>query len=482
MAALAAQPAWSQVVWFDSFEPSIDRTVWMDGPWWGPQNTEAPKFEGDDSHIHSGINAARAHQNYRVTYNVQRFLFDPQFDGVYLSCWLFEDNDFTPLGGIWEHTPNGFITLGNAMGDDYYRVGIRGFGDIEVPNPSFKWSWHLFVETKAEGRILLDGSLGRPDVHRRQGWRKYRIEVYPYTGAPGDVRFYVDDMLIWPGQRMPGPFGFGAALDWVVLGADVWTFANFWYDDVEYGLLSTAVPVATIAEAKAQPDGTMVQLNGKVALNPRGHIEPPHTMREDPVWTPREPRGFWFFGFDSVEETDRSAGIRVLTSYPADTGQILNIRGRIETRGGERVLNAFEITPAGTGTVPKPVALSQKSLETGLSTEGMLIRTAGRVLAKGQERRGDWRYFLILDDGSALPGLPGRSPLGLKVYADGYMYDAGFNVDPSKGPTSNWNTFPPLVGSYILVTGVSARNVSTDGASNEAAIWPRRASDLQILF
>jgi len=274
-----------------------------------PPATPCPKLEGASNHVRTGSTAAYDNVNFRVAANSQR-VFDGLWENIYATVWLFEDNDLVcrdwmgrqvpcqrscAFGHPCEQTPNGFLQLDSSFGEDMYRVGLCGF--LDFGQPTAEWSNHFMVETKAEGKVLFnDASYDQPShpwyriVHRRQGWRKLRIEVHPFTppdGAPGDVRLFVDDVPVYEGLRMPG-YGGGTYIDRVILGGERWTAQPIWLDDVEVGILPTTPPVQvdTIAEAKAQPDGTFVEIAGVPVLNPQGYIEPPHTIRADPPIPP----------------------------------------------------------------------------------------------------------------------------------------------------------------------------------------------------
>ncbi len=451
----------------DSFEPGINGNTWQIGPtsWWGVQWHQA--LEGADNHIRTpGINSARAWVNYRVSYNSQHAL--PQaYDGnVYLKCWIFEDNDiqfpvnfFTgqPNYGS-EEVPNGWITLlDGANGMDYFSLGTMGGYGYNIPTQV--WFWNNSVDTAMDGHFCLTGT-GTPwraSSPRRQGWRKFTILVKPYTGNPGDVQFFIDDKLVFNGLRAeaPPPVGGGVPVDTIILGAkNWWTKETYWYDEVDFGTIETPVSCATIAEAKALPDGAWVQLSPKVVTG---------DFSKAP-----------FPGYFCVEEDDRSAGLWVSSSYQPTVAaatheaEEVSIEGIVYTNeAGMKYLDAIQVTQAQTlAAQPRTLGTTLKGLDVP-SLDGKLVKVWGRVVnvgsaaPKGQERNGDWRRFFWIDDGS------GVGPV--KIYYDNIIN----GVDPNPDVHTN---------DYVSVVGVYGKEVLVPGTTGvEKSVWIRKAGDLIIV-
>lgn len=441
---------------FDGFEPGINASVWSLGPgdWGGAQGHE--ELKGADNHIRTpGINSAREWINYRVTYNCMH-AFSTALDGdVYLKAWIFEDNDVAYVGWWTENWPNAYITLMDAgTGMDLFRVGVMGeYGRVDRLD---KYFYNCAVETTTDGHKALDGQLGMPRVPRRQGWRKYAILVHPITppsGAPGDVQFFIDDKLVFNGRRTaltvpPAPLA-AVPVDTIVLGSKWWTVETYWYDHVDFGDIMEPVECDTIAEAMARPDDTWVVLAPKVVSG---------------CFT-RAP----FPGYFAVEESDRSAGLWVSSSYeanvagPTEEAESVSVRGIMRTNeAGMRYLDAIEVT-RNLLVAPQPRILgcSIRDLDTPI-TDGMLIKVWGKVTGRGQERTGDWRRFIYVDDGS------GNAPV--KCYYD--------NIISGVDPVPNVKN-----GDYVSVVGVAGREVLllNPPGSPEKSIWIRKAGDLAIL-
>lgn len=434
-------------IFVDGFEPSINGSDWVKGPWAGAQNHE--DLKGDTGHLRTpGINSAREWVNYRVTYNSLHNLGATYNGGVYLKCWMFEDNDISFPGFTSEYQPNAHITLtGNEIVTERFRIGVMG----EIGRTTTPFSRHWFencsLETVADGFVVLNGQFGKPLVPRRQGWRKYTILVNPYTGNAGDVQFFIDDKLVYNGHRTATPFGEGASVDTIILGSQWWSNETYWFDHLDFGTIETPVDCSTIADAKAQSGGTWVQLNDKVVLG---------RYSKSP-----------FPGMFAIGEADRSSAIWVSSSYQADVpeatheGEVVSIKGIMYTNAaGMRYLDAIEITGnKSLASQPEVVGTPLKNLADP-NIDGMLVKVWGKVTGRGQERDGDWRRYILIADGSD------NAPV--KCYYD--------NIISGIDPVPNVQT-----GDIVSVVGVAQTDVLFDGSPVESSIWIRKAGDLVVV-
>lgn len=459
---LTATSAMCVTIFQDSFEPSINWQLWKKGPsgWGGIQGHE--DLKGDDSHLRTpGINSAREWVNYRVTYNSQCMLPIPFDNNVYLKCWMFEDNDIpwpVPPPPYDEQWPNGYITLldTTSPGAEALMIGVMGeIGRLNNKNRAF--FDNCCVYTSTDGYQVLNGQSGKPLVPRRQGWRKYTIIIRDYTGNPGDVQFYIDDKLVFNGRRATLPWGGGAPVDTIVLGSKWWTYETYWFDHVDFGMLETPVECASIAEALAQADDVWVTLTGKVVVG---------CFTKNP-----------FPGYLVIEEDDRSAGLWVSTSYVASVwpttnqGERINVTGIMRTNeAGMRYLDAIQITQAASSAdQPRALGTILRNLNDP-ALSGKLVKVWGRVVnipgsspptVRGQERRGDWRrYFLITDGSTSAP---------VKCYYDNIIS----GIDPVPAVKA---------GDYVSVVGTAGREVLVPGTTSpECSVWIRGTGDLRIL-
>ncbi len=173
-----------------------------------------------------------------------------------------------------------------------------------------------------------------------------------------------------------------------------------------------------------------------------------------------------FPGFLYIEESDRSAGIRVSAGGSYNVGDVVSVTGRLDASGDELAVVADSVTAAGTAVAPGPVSMlslrlggaahgAQAGVQngTGLNNIGLLVRTWGRVTQTGEG-------YLYVDDlcGLADSTLTGSAPnTGVRVVCDSSGYAAG---------------------EYLLVTGISScfRN---DSGQLQRRILARTAADVQ---
>ena len=148
----------------------------------------------------------------------------------------------------------------------------------------------------------------------------------------------------------------------------------------------------SIAEAKAQPDGSYVKLAQKVVTGV-------------------------FADHFYVQETNRASGIRVDGALSVTPGSLVDVTGKMWLDSGERQLVEAAVSdPLGTPGVPVPLSVSGVSLGGGafnaftpgveggygLSNLGLLVRVYGKV--SGKTSTG-----FRLDDGS-VPSAAGAAP------------------------------------------------------------------------
>ncbi|MBI2842319.1 MAG: LamG domain-containing protein [Armatimonadetes bacterium] len=120
-------------------------------------------------------------------------------------------------------------------------------------------------------------------------------------------------------------------------------------------------------------------------------------------------------GFFYVEEIDRSAGIRIVSSKPVVVGDVLSINGTLGTNSdGERLVtaDAAEVTVLGhNSTLIQPVGASGSSIgsSVGVDACGLLVKLWGIVGYVGPD------YYYV-DDGSGIED--GSGHLGIRIRAD----------------------------------------------------------------
>lgn len=208
-------------------------------------------------------------------------------------------------------------------------------------------------------------------------------------------------------------------------------------------------PLTAISSAKTLPDGTNVYITGIVTAT-------------FPVGQPSSE----FY----IQNSSRSAGIRVLSSSPVSLSDEVQVQGSMGTLEGERVLNGTAVIVLRSGVaMPKPLAMNNRKVgggaygrqdavlnnsltneyATGLNNVGLLVRSWGRV--QYVEPSGNYFY---MDDGSGL--MDGSGHRGIRVAIAGL---------PAPSP-----------GSFVLVTGISSTTLI--GGNTVRMLRPRHVNDL----
>lgn len=201
------------------------------------------------------------------------------------------------------------------------------------------------------------------------------------------------------------------------------------FDSWSYSVTS---PLA-IADVKALPDGTAVTLSRRV------------------VAAGTDQMTFTFY----VEETDRSAGIRVYApNKVAPYGSLVTVTGTMATSSGERTINCSTVTVvAPSATVPDPLCMLTREVGGGALNDytpgvkggvsahnsGLLVEVCGRVTFVDTIARRFW-----VDDGCGV--LDGSGYAGMCVSYGGLVTGNVVN--------------PPAQDAFVKVTGISARRIS----------------------
>lgn len=164
-----------------------------------------------------------------------------------------------------------------------------------------------------------------------------------------------------------------------------------------------------------------------------------------------------------VQGLDRSSGIKVVSAEPVQEGCVLRLAGTISHDGAERYLKDVTVTVTGTASA-KPLLVSAKSLGgstdgwiqgcsggTGMNNVGLLVKVMGRITDAPPG-------CIYVDDGSA-------------PCEDGVTHSVRVNVQTP-------HAFQ--VGSYVMVTGISAL-VLSDSSAFRRSVRIRSNSDVVIL-
>lgn len=212
-------------------------------------------------------------------------------------------------------------------------------------------------------------------------------------------------------------------------------------------------PLVGIAEAKTMANGTIVEIRNVVVT----------AVFDD---------GFY------IEETDRSAGIKVRWgSAPVSVGQLISLTGVMTSNGIEREIMNPEITlifrAAATSLQIGPLAMSNAALGGGPNglQEGVSDWETG---ADGKPRLGGAKGLsnvglLVKTWGKVLSTKTGSSPSF--VISDGYQMSVSV-IAPSGFAL-------PKVGDVVVVTGISTIAMDGDGTKNRA-VRLRSAGDMTV--
>lgn len=214
---------------------------------------------------------------------------------------------------------------------------------------------------------------------------------------------------------------------------------------VSDGILAVcADDVRCIGSAEELQDGTLIYLTGKVVTAA-------------------------FADCFYVEETDRSAGIKVIPNglqIPAE-GTSVSLTGRLATDNGEAAVSLTTLHCDGSSPLPRPVGLLARTAcmgpqadirpgvapGCGLEAIGLLVTIRGRITASNTES-------FYLDDNSGVTDPSGIA--GIKARAQG--------LSPGR------SIAPPATGNWYRVTGVLS--VEKVGTTFRRVIRPRSQADI----
>lgn len=210
--------------------------------------------------------------------------------------------------------------------------------------------------------------------------------------------------------------------------------------------------LATVGRVKAMPDGSPVDVYGKIVTGV-----------------------FPTDGCIYVEEADRSGGVRVVTSQTGlAVGDRVDIGGCMGTRtvsgyAAERQILATSVTRTSSGGWLDPVAMTCASVGgaaippyvpgvkngSGANNMGSLVKITGRVTRIVST-------YLFVDDGSGVENVSGSGPeIGVMVRA---LSAPGF-----------------ATGSVVSVTGITEGSVPTAWTTNRRYLRIRDANDVVVL-
>ncbi|MEN6372591.1 MAG: carboxypeptidase regulatory-like domain-containing protein [Armatimonadota bacterium] len=316
------------------------------------------------------------------------------------------------------------VRLANKVVADSY--GNQGFAIIDPTYPGGdiyghgvcleqqRWFAKVFFKGNGIGQVPVDTSSGGPgypvvfsilktgdhyDFYVNGKWSSYlgKMPADPNTGKAyltNNAQIYLNGY-----ERTSPTNGLQTAC---------------YFDEVKAGA-SVPVTPTTLAGARAAGDGTLLSVSGAVV-----------TASYDN----------YFF----VENTDRSAGIKVISTSKPAVGKVAFIPGYVNTVDNEVTMTPIRnadmvFTDDSNKTVPPPVAITGKVAgeldKVGAAAQGMIVKVAGTVtgLHTNTDNNVDG-YFL--DDGSGIVG-------------DGTHKGIFIEMDPT------WGTNSSVVGKFKTI-------------------------------
>lgn len=302
---------------------------------------------------------------------------------------------------------SGTISVTADEGDGYYYLHVRAFNGEDVPNNVNVVDYGPFLcdlSPPSSVEVTDEGSWTPSQTTLRASW------TASTDGIGSDINRY--EYAIGTTATSQDVRG------WTSVGTDTSVVATglSLNDDVEYFVQVRAVDNVGLTSEVGTSDGITVAPVAEPisAAWARPNLVDGLSIRNKVV-TAALDGAFW------LEEADRSAAIKVISSATVAKGDIVSVAGMLGMLGTQRVLFASLVENHGRGTVPAPVAMVQRALGgsafnsitpgvtggIGLYNIGLLVRCWGTVTYSDSSDPNN-RFFCI-DDGSGLThgGYPG---------------------------------------------------------------------------
>jgi hypothetical protein len=273
--------------------------------------------------------------------------------------------------------------------------------------------WGNFVEMANEGMI---GDLARVAVYGTlTGMAFGTANAYPMavamvrTGQKYD--FYINGQ--WVGgdstAGVPGP-------------ARLYLYGYEWFDTETIAFYSSVCAGIPVAPTPVTLEGCRTAATGAAI------------SVGDAVVTASFEDAFW------VQNADRSAGIKVMSTANPLPGTKVDVVGRIVRMGKEAAIQAVSVASVGSGDVPAPVAISNRTAaefdKPGATSQGLLVTVFGTCTGFEYDEYG-LVTTIYIDDGSGLPGRGDGIARGMAVKCE---------------PEMVW--FLPSTGQFVTAVGV----------------------------
>jgi len=237
-----AAPALGQPSFYDDFEPSgVDHGIWH--KW--PEATET--LQTDTGHSRSPTHAALAVEADPHGY-ASYADFGATAGPVYADVWVWDDVDDD--GTDPARPVSNMLALIGAADDpsnytDYLQLGVVAWYDPHGLSETYS------IRTRHRDDLGPgDADYVDTGVPRKEGWIKLGIAAESLANG-GQVRFYIDDELVYMSYRKPG-----VSLQFVRLGVNFKSYDPFWYDDVA---VTDALPPDDFLRFDVDDDGDVDQ-------------------------------------------------------------------------------------------------------------------------------------------------------------------------------------------------------------------------------
>jgi hypothetical protein len=333
--------------------------------------------------------------------------------------------------GWWEPSP---VSV-SQDGSIWYSFTNGPYADDCAPTQAFAWDWvekrwlkdSLGQEVELDFTRPIDPALDASSFNQKSVAQGIDL----YQGSGGGTAFDLANLPNLPVDPLTGQ-------KWIQYirvdgtGGEVDAFSR----------VSHEIVPMSIGGAKKLDDGTRIVLNDVV-------------VSSETYATGR---------FCYIQQTNRSSGIKLMGRVLARGLKLDAVYGDMDTIDGERVILATSIIAAqdegGNVIVDvKPLGMSNKSVAgTGLTTDGLLVRTWGKVKSVDSETKS-----FVIDDGSGSE----IECIAPRNTTDGNESDWGSYVDD--------NFVTPEQDTFVYVTGIS----STEEGGATHVIRLRNQDDLQ---
>lgn len=204
---------------FDSFENGL--SLWY--RW--PEATESLQL--DEGHSSSPTHAAKAVE--ADPWGYASFAdFGPQAGSVYAEVLVFDD--FDDKGTDRDRPVSNMLALIGASDrpddwTDWLQLGVVAWCDPGGLTQKY------YIRTRHRDVQAPPINCLDTGVYRRHGWIKLGIWADAWADG-GQVRFYIDDVLVGTSQRSLDDWGDPVDLQFVRLGLNFKSYDSQWYDNV----------------------------------------------------------------------------------------------------------------------------------------------------------------------------------------------------------------------------------------------------------